>query len=358
MNNPALMAVRYAETGLPRKPRLVPWVTLVDLGDERLQFRGAEFAYTLQSDFFIKAFNIIKPLLDGSHTVEEITPSGEPAYLPTSILFLLKMLRANGLLQEGDCSPQTSLTPEDLEENDRSLRFFSHFVPDSQGVLASLRQARVSVVGSSELKTCIQNSIRDTGINQIVDLEPLFGKRKGLGNNKDEIVTALKGTDFLIACQETEGFSFFERVNEICLETGTRWMRVSIEGTTAFLGPTTVPYQTACYSCYGRRLNSNLPDLGNYLVYKEQVKRDHWHKDEGYFAPLGSLIAGHAAIEVIRILTGFSPPTTMGRFYEVNVRSPVSVSHNVLRIPRCPTCHKRSAKQEAWDSTPSSDENA
>jgi bacteriocin biosynthesis cyclodehydratase domain-containing protein len=359
MNDPTLMAVKYAETPLPKKPLLVPWVTLVDLGDERLQFRAAEFAYTLQSDFLINAFNIIKPLLDGRHTVEEIIPSGEPAYLPTTILFLLKMLRANGLLQEADVSLQPPLTPADLDRFERQLRFLSHFAPDSQGVLALLRQAKVGVIGSNLLKTCIQNSIRDTGIDQIVDLEPLFGKKERLGNNKDEIVTALKETDFLIACQESQGFSFFEAINEICLQTGTRWMRVAIEGTTAFLGPTIIPYQTACYACYDRRLNANLPDLDNYLVYKEQVKRDHdSKKDEGYFAPLWSLIAGHVAIEVVRILSGFSPPTTLGRFYEVNVTSPMSVGHDVLRLPRCPVCHLKGPRQEAWDSAPSSNENA
>ncbi|GJL78056.1 MAG: hypothetical protein NPINA01_10450 [Nitrospinaceae bacterium] len=351
MNDPALMAVRYAETGLPRKPRLVPWVTLVDLGDERLQFRGAEFSYTLQSEFFINAFKIIKPLLDGGHSVEKITASAEPAYLPTSILFLLKMLRANGLLQEADHARFPSLSPEELEKNERFLRFFSHFAPDSQGMLASLRQARVGVVGSRELKTCIQNSIRDTGVNQLIDFEPLFSNTKEIGN-KNGMVAGLKGIDLLIACQESEGFSFFEKVNDLCLQTGTRWMRVSIEGTTGFLGPTTVPHHTACYSCFERRLNSNQPNLDDYLVYKEQVKRENEPRDEGFFPLLGSLLASQAAIEAVRILTGFSPPGTFGRFYEMSLSLPSSVGHDVLRIPRCPKCHKnRGARQEAWDST-------
>ena len=127
MDDPASIAVRYAKTPLPRKPRLVPWITVVDLGDKRLQFRAQEFAYTLQNPLFIDLLQIIKPLLDGNHTVDEITVAGGPRFFPTTVSFFLKMLRSHGLLQEGDGSSHPSLTPQDLERNDGSLRFLSHF---------------------------------------------------------------------------------------------------------------------------------------------------------------------------------------------------------------------------------------
>ncbi len=350
MDDPASIAVRYAETPLPRKPRLVPWITLVDLGDNRLQFRAQEFAYTLHNSLFIDLLEIIKPLLDGNHSVDEIAAAAGRRYLPTTVSFFLKMLRSHGLLQEGDCSSHPSLTPQDLEQNDGSLRFLSHFEADSQGLLTSLREARLGLLGAGRLTNSIRNSFETIGIHRITDLESLFGKGERSVPKTNEMNDALKEIDFLVACQESAGFSFFETINEICLATQTRWIRVAIEGTTAYLGPTIVPFETACYVCYEGRLNSNLPDLPDFLAYKSQVKSNHQSQDEGFFAPLWSLVASQTVIEVARILSGFAPPTTIGRFYEMSVTSPMPIGHDVLRLPRCPVCHGERPQQEAWNS--------
>jgi len=350
MDDPASIAVRYAKTPLPRKPRLVPWITVVDLGDKRLQFRAQEFAYTLKNPLFIDLLQIIKPLLDGNHTVDEITVAGGPRFFPTTVSFFLKMLRSHGLLQEGDGSSHPSLTPQDLERNDGSLRFLSHFEADSQGLLTSLREARLGLLGAGRLTNSIRNSLEAVGIHRIKDLDALLGKAERSGPKTNEMNDVLKETDFLVACQESAGFSFFETINEICLATRTRWIRVAIEGTTAYLGPTIVPFETACYVCYEGRLNSNLPDLQDFLAYKSQVKSNHQPMDEGFFAPLWSLVASQTVIEVARILSGFSPPTTIGRFYEMSVKSPMPVGHDVLRLPRCLVCHGERPQQEAWDS--------
>ncbi len=350
MDDPASIAVRYAETPLPRKPRLVPWITLVDLGDDRLQFRAQEFAYTLQNSLFIDLLKIIKPLLDGNHTVDGITAAAGSRFLPTTVSFFLKMLRSHGLLQEGDCSSHPSLSPQDLEQNDGSLRFLSHFEADSQGLLASLREAKLGLLGAGRLTNSIRDSLETVGIHRIKNLDALLGKGERSGPKTNEMNVALKEIDFLVACQESIGFSFYETINEICLATRTRWIRVAIEGTTAYLGPTIVPFETACYVCYEGRLNSNLPDLQDFLTYKSQVMNNHQPMDEGFFAPLWSLVASQTVIEVARILSGFSPPTTIGRFYEMSVTSPMSVGHDVLRLPRCPVCHGERPQQEAWDS--------
>ncbi len=63
-------SVDYVTVPLPRKPRLAPWVTLVDLGDNRMQLRGAEFSFTLNHPLFIETFQSVHTLLDGQRTVE------------------------------------------------------------------------------------------------------------------------------------------------------------------------------------------------------------------------------------------------------------------------------------------------
>lgn len=175
------MAANYIAISLPQKPRLVPWITLVDIGDERFQFRAPQFVYTLQSDLFIQAFELVRPLLDGNHTIKEITSAGGSAYLPSTILFLLKILRAHGLLQEGSLPSFKNLASDNADGIERQLCFLSQFNPDSHSAMSMLQQARVGLVGSTQLKTHIQNSIESINIKQIEDIELVSieqGKKK------------------------------------------------------------------------------------------------------------------------------------------------------------------------------------
>src|SRR5207247_462851 len=61
------LVARLARVELPRRPRLAPWVTPVELGDGRLQLRGAELAATLRHPFLVDVYRAIEPLLDGRH---------------------------------------------------------------------------------------------------------------------------------------------------------------------------------------------------------------------------------------------------------------------------------------------------
>ena len=344
-----ITAIKYAETELPFQPRLVPWITLVDLGDERLQFRAAEFSYTLHSDFFISIFKSIHPFLNGSSTVEDICSACQKDHLPETIVFLLKTLRAQGLLQEGEGLGSPSLEREDAASVNQQLNFFSQFIPDSQSILHSLSQAKIEVVGSEDLKLLIQNSLREAGIPQAKHQDSGLMGNDGAVFNKENLLQKIQGADLLVACQETPGNAFFEWINQICIEQGVRWLRVAVEGPSAAIGPTVVPLETACYACYESRLESNIPDFQDYRKYKKQVSGQLENKAEGMLALFWSMVTIHAAMEVVRIISGFAPPKTMGRFFQVTCTSLEVAAHDVLRLPRCSVCHPKRPKYETWD---------
>ncbi len=339
--------VDYVTVSLPRKPRLAPWVTLVDLGDNRMQLRGAEFSLTLQHPLFIETFQSVHPLLDGQRTVEEIVASSDPKYLPTTITFLLKMLRANGILQEGVISPPPPLTPENLKEHENLLQFFSHFVLDPVGTLAQLHQAQVALLGSDSIKDRIQQGLQSMGFGSLVEIEGL-SKKTDYDSSQlhKEIIRQLEGVDFLIACQDTTDHRFFQTLNAVCLETQTRWMHVTISGTKGLMGPTIIPHQSACYMCYDKRLASNASELQDYLAYQKQTGPS---KNEGFLNPLWSTLAEQVTLEVARIISGFAPPRTIGRLYEFEATTPMVEGHDVLRLPRCPACNLKEPKREPWD---------
>ena len=339
--------VDYITVPLPRKPRLAPWVTLVDLGDSRMQLRGAEFSFTLQHPLFIETFQAIRPLLDGQRTVEEIVSSRDPKYLPTTITFLLKMLRANGVLQEGVVSPPPPLTPENLKENETLVQFFSHYVLDPVGTLALLHKARVALIGSDSITSRIHKGLLGMGFGSLIEIEGLSAKTAYDPTQlHKEVIGQLKEVDFLIVCQDTTDHRFFQTLNAVCHETGTRWMHVAISGTKGLMGPTIIPHQSACYVCYDKRVASNASELQSYLAYQKQTELS---KNEGFLNPLWSTLAEQVTLEVARIISGFAPPKTIGRLYEFEATTPLVEGHDVLRLPRCPACNLKQPKREPWD---------
>lgn len=342
----------YLAVTLPSRPRLAPWARLMELEDGRLQFCGAEFSYALRNDLLIDTFRAIQPLLDGNHDVEEIADAGGKEIFPTTIVFLLKVLRAHGLLQE---SPASSLSPAHSEvpfQKMGGIQFFSHFVSDAPGSWDKLRQFRVGVVGAKSLKDLVQSSLGSMGIEQMVKigLSSIHPKSKTLQSRA--LVNFLKSVDLLVACQDAPARPFFEMVNTACLEAGKPWLHLAIEGTTALLGPTFIPHQSACYVCFSKRLASNVPDLEAHLAFQKQMEiQPDYSGNEGEFQPLWVALAAQAAMEIGRNLSGYAPPSTIGRFYEIPSTSPAAVGHDVLRLPRCPACKPRRSPREAWDST-------
>jgi bacteriocin biosynthesis cyclodehydratase domain-containing protein len=346
MNDSIFSGVGYAEVPVPKKPRLAAWVTVVDIGDDKLQFRGAEFLFTLRHELFVEIFDKIKSNLDGGHTVEEISSTVDASILPTTVIFLLKILRAHGILQEGDLPPPSDLHPTEISKYQSQIQYLSHLTQNASGALELLRQSKIGLIGEGEIKSHILASLDKTGFASNSNLD--------IPNESDEklvdsIARQLEGIEFLVACHQSTGYSFFEAVNSACLKTGTRWLRVAVAGTTAILGPTIVPNFTACYICLCKRQESNMDDLQDFKAYKETIVENNIVNDEGFFPPLWEVIAAQTSIEVVRIILGFIPPKTIGSFYEFKITSPSTTNHDVLRLPRCPACNVRGANREAWN---------
>ena len=133
--------------GLPARPRLAPWLTLVELGDGRLQLRAADFAFTIPGGLFAEAAAVICPLLDGTRTVEEIAEAGAPRFLPGTVIFLLKLFRQRGVLQEG--TPTPALSPELRLRHGSALQLFAHYIGDAEQVLVRLSASRVALAGAA-----------------------------------------------------------------------------------------------------------------------------------------------------------------------------------------------------------------
>jgi bacteriocin biosynthesis cyclodehydratase domain-containing protein len=333
----------YAALGLPDRPRLAPWIVAVDLGDNRLQLRSGESAHTLAQPLLIRIFRRIQNALDGYHTVDEVASLAGSDVLPTTVAFLLKLLQGKGLLQSG--AGETPLEEADRARWQSQLRFLGHFVQDAPGAHVMLTKARVGLVGSANLRHAISCSLGSIGVDGVSEMDD---PRTWCTDSRDQH-DRLGQFDLVVACENSPSLSLFEAVNRVCLSSGTRWLCVSVSGKAARLGPTIVPHQTACHTCLDLRLRAHQPDLEGYAAYRLHVDGPDGVIDEGSVAPLWSAVAAQTALEVMRLLTGYAPPATVGRFYEFSALSPAAASHEVFRVPRCPSCGRRRTVTQAWD---------
>lgn len=342
-NRAATVALtEYSGLRLPDRPRLIPWLVAVQLGDARLQLRSTESAHTLTNPILIRTFATIRNALDGRHTVDEIVSLVGNDVLPTTVVFLLKLLHGKGLLQPG-------LGTGALDEHEQArwrsqLRFLDHFVEDASNAHVTLSNSRVGLVGSAGLREALSSSLRDIGISRLSVLDDLRTPEA-----ESRWAESLGDLDLVIACENSSSFNLFEAVNRACLASRTRWLCVSVSAKSARLGPTIVPHQTACYTCLEIRLRTHQPDAEGYAAFRQHMDASDCTVDEGSVAPFRSAVAAQAALEAMRLLTGFSPAVSVGRFYEFTAVSPAAVSHDVFRVPRCPSCSRRRTLAQAWD---------
>jgi len=335
-----LAAAEYASAAVPDHPQLAPWVVAFDLGDGRLQLRGSVTSFTLPHPFFASVFRSAERYLDGSHTADGVADALGGEFDRAAVVFLLKMLTACGLLVAGKPRPSPLSEPQ--------LRFFQQVNRDASRAIAALESKTVRIVAEDRMAASIASLLRQAGLPEYgVDIEAVPAP--------DHVPAAINShLDLVVAVAGGLSDRLFAAVNEQCLKTGTRWLSAAISGPQARLGPTFVPDHTACYTCFRHRLNSNAADLAADRAFEAAVARDA--PEQGGLEAFSSIVAGQLALEAIRLLTELSEPSTIARYHLFNASAPGSEAHNVLRVPRCPSCGSSNVLRRAWDTQPADDE--
>ena len=329
------VAAEYASAAIPDKPKLAPWIVLVDLGDGRIQLRGALTRFILPHAFFSDAFKAIQPYLDGSREIDAIKNVG--GVDPTAADFVMRMLASNGLLLPGDLS---------VECSSESFRFLGQVSNRAAYLPEVLKTKLVWLVGDDGIDATLAPMLTRVGISR---LEVIDGKTPDLPDRCNELLDRGVGQpDLIVATTRRFSDGLFNTLNDYCQSKGIRWLTAVLNGPQARIGPTFIPHQTACYTCLKARLNSNSDDDVADRAFDLQLKTQD-EPSQGELDPFTLAIAGQLALETIRLLAGTSEPTTIGRLYRFDAYTPETEAHNVLRVPRCESCSKTATLRRPWD---------
>ena len=326
-------AARIAQLHLPLRPRLPPWLSLYDLGDDRLQLASPNLSYTLTHPLFIQVFRTVAPLMDGTRATEELLKATADIAEPSTTLFLLKVLFANGILYEGDISQYPTISKSKTWY--AAADFFASFTSDPITAIANIAKTRIMLAMPSYLARLLEADLVAFGFANTARLDT---SAAGFVLELDAqlLACAPHAKPLVVVALHAGQRSLFSQINRVCLSNEARWLHIDGDGAKITLGPTFVPYQTACYTCYRYRLASHLPYRIDPDGNGEFVCITPNHSET--FLPLWRLALAQAAMECARLATGYASPTTIGRCHEIDGEGRPLHGLEVLKLPRCPAC--------------------
>jgi molybdopterin-synthase adenylyltransferase len=372
-----------------RKPRLASHYYVRtdppdDRGDEVLHFSSESRRIKLKGHSFREFEQYVIPLLDGAHSVDDISGSVADVFTRDDLLAGLALLAEQRLLEEGDDPPETRGRTAATQPQHNLLLDLG---VDPQSVLDRLSAMTVTVFGLSGGGAVAAMALASTGIGKLrlVDdgvvtaadpylasayraanvgeprVDALARQIDGLGmrtstehstgpfDSDDEIAAAIGQADFLICALDPGQSSRIYRLNRACLRSGTRWLATTSAAFEVRVGPLVHPYETACYLCYRMRAVACTDEPEEEFAFQrflDRRKRDDSGTRENLV--MGTTLAGQlAALEAFKALSGAIPPSTRGHLVVFDLLDLASTTHVVLRKPWCPACGSGPVERQA-----------
>jgi len=151
------------------------------------------------------------------------------------------------------------------------------------------------------------------------------------------------GLDWIIAAQDSFEPEELAALNRAALQLGVPWSLVCFDGYEAWVGPTFVPGQTACFSCFRKRLYAGTAEPRH--VFRDAAVKVYripspWSIGQDSYAWV-SMIASMFALEVVDSMNGRG--FTVNNMISVHRTNLTFQRESVLRLPRCEDCSPRGA---------------
>lgn len=361
------------EARLPLRPRVPRFFNVVPMPEDHILLRSAHKTVVLGGKS-IKAVRKLLGLLDGTRSLADITRCF-PEILEQEVLTTIGRLAEKGLVEDAS-EPETKSSPKPNGACEAQETFFSAASGDGRLSQDILGKSRVAVFGLGRVGSHAVASLARSGIGSVtgVDDGVVESSLPGSGglylpedtgrlrseaikerlsaanpdvcfesalaprNEVRRIAEIVRDVELVLVCQDAPEVAVYRAVNKAALQEGVPWLRASLEGFEAQLGPAVIPRETACYTCYELRTKANWSYYDENLAFEQYLLSAPSKADYGCLAPVSGFLGNLAALESLKLLTGFCPPITCGRLFTFNISTFDAQPHDVLKLPRCPSC--------------------
>jgi len=255
----------------------------------------------------------------------------------------------------------------------RQLEFFSDFTDNPEAAQERLKAATVAIVGLGAIGGGIAAQLARAGVGCIRALDmdnvsasnlsrhQLF-QREDIGISKivaaklrlsqlnpdlkfegqhfcleaqSDIKSFFNGCDIVINCADQPSVAeTSEWVGRACMQLKIPHILAGGYRThLGFVGPTVLPFQSACWMCFAVDYRKNDP-----FAAKGWKPLAISRPSGGSLGPLSSVVVGFHAWEAIRILTCILPPQMVNAKVEINFADFTISKYEVIRNPDCSEC--------------------
>jgi thiazole/oxazole-forming peptide maturase SagC family component len=369
------------------KPRIKRgYITIVPNPDEvhiRTGFWSP--AFVIRDDKETGKLSRFISLLDGAHTVDAIIDAlGRD--MEEEIRELIIDLEWKGVIEDATAEEiailQGETTPEEIEKYQPALSYFKLAsstpsfvrVPTAESILVALKNAKVLLIGARMLGSRLALQLAQLGVRNIslVDdqrlskqdlyFAPFLAPQKldmscaeatmfmvekvnpqatvqVLKNQELKEALQNKNYNLIIVAKDRPHPALYDEINKHVLEKKVTWTIVTMDGLAGIVGPTIVPFETACYKCYELRLESNIKEYSQYLQYKKYLNDNPSEYGKSVGLPsFADVVTGFLSSDVPSIL--LNSGATFGKMIYFHFPTLRMEVNNVLKLARCPACGK------------------
>ncbi len=355
-----------------------------DAGDEILRVVSGRRSLKLKGRAFREFHQRVLPLLDGAHSVDEISRTTADVFEPQDLVDCLNMLGEQGVLVEGERFPPAPEPPDRLAPQ---INFFHEMTASAWDVQARLSAASVAVVGLGGAGAGAALALASAGIGKIrcIDsrpvapsdtyLSPFLGSAevgvqraaavsRHIGacapevkasemaaalDSEESVREAVGGADFVVCCLDAGELNLALKLNRICLAGNIPWIACSLGGAEVTVGPAMVPGHGPCYMCYRMRsvaCAGSPTEAFTYERWLDRRKRDESGRRENLVFAAG-MAANFVGLEAVKAITGIGEPSLVGRILTIRLLDLATERHTVLRKPWCPACFGQNERVHA-----------
>jgi bacteriocin biosynthesis cyclodehydratase domain-containing protein len=346
-------------------------------GDEVLRFVSERRRVKLKGHSFREFEQRVIPLLDGRHTIEEIEQAVADVFAPADLAAGLDLLAEQKLLIDAAAESLPTGIAEPLAPQ---LAMLHELDQDPARVQERLLRSTVTLVGVGGVGAAAAAALGAARVGTIrcfdaepvlttdVYFSPIFSPA-AIGSSRAETVAghvrervpevrvtahpdkleteeqiraAIEGSDLVISTLDPAQSALVYRLNRACLAAGIRWISAALSGSEIVIGPTVLPFETACYLCYKMRAVSCAGNPEEGFAFEQYLDRRK-HDDSGRRENLvfgAGIAANLLATEAFKLIAGLRPIATLGRIVIIDLLTLNATHHVILRKPWCPACFR------------------
>jgi bacteriocin biosynthesis cyclodehydratase domain-containing protein len=350
-----------------------------DGADDALVFTSETRRLVVRGRSFGTFVDRVVPLLDGEHTLEDIQDEVADVFAADDVAASVSLLRQNLVVEDAE---EITLPSEAKERLAPQLNYLRQTSADPAATLDALRGATVTVVGLGAIGVVAATALAASGVghvrcvdgatvspadpylSQLFDVDEVGLRRAEVVQEKirsvspatsteavvveladdDRLPAAIEGSSFVLGCLDPGQSSITRALNRACLAQSTPWSGGTASALEGVVGPTVLPFETACYLCYEGRLVAAADDPAVTLAgLREQERRPEDLSRHRESLAFGAGVVGNLlALECFKALVG-ARPSTAGRIHTIDFATVTMRRHVVLRKPWCPACFPAAA---------------